>query len=104
MPVNTVTTGEIASDEWANDVANSVNLLESDVDALENGVDSIDIRLDAVEIELSNATSAATANRLMERDANGRAKVAAPSATTDIANKTYVDGLTQRIGARRSRG
>jgi hypothetical protein len=38
-----------------------------------------------------NATSAATANRIMMRDANGRAKVAAPSASDDIARKDTVD-------------
>lgn len=38
-----------------------------------------------------NATAAATANRLMLRDASGRAQVAAPSASADIATKGYVD-------------
>ena len=38
-----------------------------------------------------SATSAATANRIMMRDANGRAKVAAPSASDDIARKDTVD-------------
>lgn len=37
------------------------------------------------------ATSAATASTLMKRDASGRAKVAAPSASTDIALKSTVD-------------
>lgn len=37
------------------------------------------------------ATSAATANRLMQRDAQGRAKVAAPNASDDIARKAEVD-------------
>ena len=37
------------------------------------------------------ATSAATANRIMMRDANGRAKVAAPSKSDDIARKDTVD-------------
>lgn len=37
------------------------------------------------------ATSAATANRIMMRDAAGRAKVAAPSAADDIARKDTVD-------------
>jgi hypothetical protein len=37
------------------------------------------------------ATSAATANRIMLRDANGRAKVAAPAASDDIARKDTVD-------------
>ncbi len=38
-----------------------------------------------------NATSTATASRIMMRDSAGRAKVAAPSAVDDIANKAYVD-------------
>ena len=38
-----------------------------------------------------SATSAATANRIMMRDANGRAKVAVPSASDDIARKDTVD-------------
>lgn len=37
------------------------------------------------------ATSAATANRIMLRDGNGRAKVAAPAANDDIARKDTVD-------------
>lgn len=40
-----------------------------------------------------NATSAATASRIMARDANGRAKVAAPSAADDIARKDTVDAV-----------
>ena len=41
--------------------------------------------------KLDNATATNTANRLMLRDASGRAKVSTPSASTDIANKNYVD-------------
>ncbi len=37
------------------------------------------------------STSAATANKLVHRDASGRAKVAAPSASDDIARKAEVD-------------
>ena len=37
------------------------------------------------------ATSSATANRIIMRDANGRAKVATPSASDDISTKGYVD-------------
>jgi hypothetical protein len=54
-------------------------------------------------IALQNApvhgsTSAATANKLMHRDASGRAKVAAPSASDDIATKGYVDGFASIAG------
>ena len=45
------------------------------------------------------AVAAATANRLIIRDANGRAKVAEPSAAADIATKGYVDGKVPSVGA-----
>jgi hypothetical protein len=38
-----------------------------------------------------SATNAATANRIVMRDASGRAQVANPSASADIATKSYVD-------------
>lgn len=38
-----------------------------------------------------SATASATANRIILRDASGRAKVAAPSASDDIARKAEVD-------------
>jgi hypothetical protein len=44
--------------------------------------------------DLTDAASAATASKLIVRDANGRAQVATPSASADIATKGYVDGLT----------
>ena len=37
------------------------------------------------------ATAAATANKIIKRDTNGRAKVKAPIVAEDIANKEYVD-------------
>ncbi|MGG1637230.1 hypothetical protein [Paenibacillus sp. NRS-1760] len=40
---------------------------------------------------IHGATSAATANALMQRDANGRTKTAAPSANDDVVNKAYAD-------------
>lgn len=40
-----------------------------------------------------DATVAATASKIMVRDASGRAQIAAPAADADIANKGYVDGL-----------
>ena len=43
-----------------------------------------------------DATSAATPGRIMQRDGAGRAKVANPSATTDIAN---LGTVTDRVGA-----
>lgn len=41
----------------------------------------------------AGATDAATAGKVIKRDANGRAKVATPSASTDIATKGYVDNI-----------
>ncbi|MCR4436151.1 MAG: phage tail protein [Clostridiales bacterium] len=43
------------------------------------------------------ATSAATANAIMMRDASGRAKVAAPSASDDIARKDTVDAVQTNL-------
>lgn len=40
------------------------------------------------------ATSAATANRIMQRDVNGRAKIAVPSAADDIARLDTITGIT----------
>lgn len=41
--------------------------------------------------KLDGATPSATASKLIARDSNGRAKVAAPSDSSDIVNKNYVD-------------
>lgn len=43
------------------------------------------------------ATSAATASRIVLRDSNGRAKVAAPSAADDIARKDTVDTVQANV-------
>ncbi len=45
-----------------------------------------------------NASSAATANYVIQRDASGRAKVAAPSAADDIARKAEVDAVNSTLG------
>ena len=47
--------------------------------------------LDGVTDFLDTATNNATKDSLMLRDENGRAKIAYPSASDDIANKVYVD-------------
>ena len=49
-----------------------------------------------------SATSAATANRIMMRDANGRAKVAAPSASDDIARKAEVDAVQSNLDSHKA--
>ncbi|MBN2980100.1 hypothetical protein [Cohnella algarum] len=46
------------------------------------------------------ATAAATSNTIMQRDASGRAKVAAPAATDDIARKAEVDAVQAALDAR----
>lgn len=47
--------------------------------------------------QISDATSASTASRVIVRDANGRASVVDPSASTDIATKNYVDTRAPKI-------
>lgn len=45
----------------------------------------------AIETELYGATPDATPDKYIKRDIDGRAKIAAPNADMDIANKEYVD-------------
>jgi hypothetical protein len=49
--------------------------------------------------KLDNATSAPTANELIDRDASGRARVAAPSAASDIARKDTVDTVQTNLNS-----
>jgi len=51
-----------------------------------------------------SATSTATANRIIIRDSAGRAKVAAPSASDDIARKAEVDAVSSALNTHRSSG
>jgi hypothetical protein len=46
--------------------------------------------------QISDATSTATASRLILRDGAGRAQIATPAAGADIVNKTYADTLRYR--------
>src|SRR5690606_41004059 len=48
------------------------------------------------------ATSSATANRIIIRDSAGRAKVAAPSASDDIARKAEVDAVSSALNTHKS--
>lgn len=48
------------------------------------------------------ATSAATASKIIARDANGRAKVAVPSAADDIARKDTVEAVQTNLTAHTS--
>src|SRR5690606_8950839 len=53
----------------------------------------MDAGIEAAHQVLDAATPNATANTLMRRDSSGRARVAAPTENTHIANKGYVDNL-----------
>jgi len=63
-----------------------------------SGLTADDVQ-DAIDEHTTNTTtahgavSAATASKIIIRDSNGRAKIADPSASDDIASKGYVDGL-----------
>lgn len=48
------------------------------------------------------ATASATANTLVRRDSAGRFKSATPSATTDVANKAYVDAVDSKYSSTKS--
>ncbi len=52
---------------------------------------------DSTAVGVHGSASAATANTLIHRDANGRAKVAAPSAVDDIARKDTVDAVQTNL-------
>lgn len=45
-----------------------------------------------------DATSAPTPDRIIKRDSSGRARVAAPSNSADIATKATVDAVANRLG------
>lgn len=60
--------------------------------------DTLTVELDALMV------SAPTANKLVLRDASGRAKVAAPSASDDIARKAEIDVLQAQITETISQG
>ena len=49
-----------------------------------------------------DATDAANANTIVERDANARFKAADPVAATDVATKQYVDNLAQGLDVKAS--
>ena len=52
--------------------------------------------------KLGDATSDATANKLVIRDGNGNAKVATPTDTAHIATKGYVDSARQGLDVKQS--
>jgi hypothetical protein len=59
--------------------------------------DTLDADVYAVQATLAAATSSATAGTLALRDSSARLKVADPSATTDAANKEYVDAINTAL-------
>ena len=73
------------------------NKIDDDLAGRNSNWTALDGHIDAASVHL--ATSAATVNRIVLRDAAGRAQVAAPSAAADIARKDTVDAVvtTQAI-------
>lgn len=72
------------------------NRIEGNIQELENTKETsagaqAKVNAHNSQTSVHGATSAATANRIMMRDASGRAKVAAPAAADDIARKDTVD-------------
>lgn len=64
-------------------------------DMIDQVQSSLDTHIEQTMNSVHGATAAATANRLMIRDASGRARVANPSDNADIANKGWVNSLRQ---------
>lgn len=60
---------------------------------------SADVNAHAAATTAHGSTSAATAGAIMQRDAYGRAKVAAPSATDDIARKAEIDAVQANLNS-----
>ena len=78
---------------------------QAKVDAHANATDphpqyalDTDLNSHAALTSVHGATSTATANTIIMRDASGRAKVAAPSASDDIARKAEVDTKVSKSG------
>ena len=70
--------------------------MDEDLNRMEGNTAQLRTDLDthtAATAGVHGATSAATANRLVIRDASGRAKFAAPSASDDAARKQEVDAV-----------
>lgn len=72
-----------------------VHLGAAQMEALAKTVDNIMRQVS--DASALDATDAATPGRIVKRDANGRAKFAAPSASTDAATKGTVDSLGTSI-------
>lgn len=84
---------QIATPTLASDIAN-----KSYVDGKISEVDVVgDVSGHINRTDAHSATNTATANRIMMRDAYGRAKVAVPSASDDIARKAEVDTVQTNL-------
>jgi len=97
---NTQNIAELLRKDGVQDFA--LDYIEAKAD--NNAIDLVTTRTDlSTHTALTNgahgATSAATANRIIQRDANGRAKVAAPSASDDIARKAETDAALTAANA-----
>lgn len=79
----------------ANDNA-TVENFNANADLLDEKITEIDEHVSAADAH--GATSAATADRIALRDANGRFKVAEPSAADDVATKGYADEKLPKTG------
>ncbi|UVI32097.1 hypothetical protein [Paenibacillus spongiae] len=79
----------------------NLDILEQNAETINGAQSKVDTHATATN-SVHGSTSAATANRIIQRDTNGRAKVASPSAADDIARKDTVDAvqtvLTGHIG------
>lgn len=58
-------------------------------------IDYAEAKADNLRADLDAATSAATANSLVKRDANSQINLGTPTASTHAATKTYVDTTTE---------
>jgi hypothetical protein len=92
-----VTSVKDASVTYVNEETGDVVLTAEDVGAETPAGAQSKVDAHAALTSAHSATSAATANRIMMRDANGRAKVAAPSAADDIARKDTVDAVQTNL-------
>src|SRR5690606_37953390 len=75
---------------WQDGPQGGTPLSAANLNHMDQGIEGAHQAIDA-------ATASPTANTIMRRDASGRAKVAAPSASDDIARKAEVDALDPSV-------
>lgn len=77
-----------------------IQISASEVITIDAATDTTPGSMSAADKEkLDDATNAATASTLVERDASGNAEVAYPTANSHIATKKYVDDQIVELGA-----